>query len=98
MYVYTVYVKWSKAAKEKGLEFFTDVWLPYHGEVCEKHGIRLHRWALPMGVSEDHVYFYESGIDAERFLDFKGEASTYEGESLWEYSRTDISVIPEGTR
>lgn len=94
MYVYTVFVKWSEAGKAKGLEFFTDEWLPWHGEVCDRRGVRLIRWALPLGVSEDHVYFYESDLDAKGFLDFKGEVSRWEGELLWEHSRTEIAVVP----
>ncbi len=95
MYVYTVYVKWSDAAKEKGLNYFTDEWLPMHGEACERHGVKLLRWGLPMGVSEDHVYFYETGLEPSKFLDFKGEVSRVDGELLWAYSRTVIAVIPE---
>jgi hypothetical protein len=94
MYVYTVYVKWSKAAKERGLEFFTQEWLPWHSEVCNRYGVKNLRWALPMGVTEDHVYFYESEIDAKRFFEFKGEVSRWDGELLWEYSRTEIAVVP----
>lgn len=94
MYVYTVYVKWTKAAKEKGYEFFRDTWFPHHDETCEKHGVKLLQWALPMGVTEDHVYIYESSIDAKKFMDFKGEASRYDSESLWVHSRTEIAVVP----
>jgi hypothetical protein len=94
MYVYTVYVKWSKAGKEKGLKFFQEEWLPWHSEVCDRYEVKLLRWALPMGVAEDHVYFYEAEMDAKRFLDFKGEVSRWEGELLWEYSRTEIAVVP----
>ena len=94
MYVYTVYVKWTLAAKDKGYEFFKDTWLPYLDEVCSKHEMKILRWALPFGVSEDHVYIFESSIDAKGFMEFKSEASTYENESLWEYSRTEIAVIP----
>ena len=94
MYVYTVYVKWSKAGKDRGLEFFTDEWLPRHDEICEKYGVSFLRWALPMGVAEDHVYFYESEIDLKRFLDFKREVSRWDRELLWEYSRTEIAVVP----
>ncbi len=50
---------------------------------------------LPMGVSEDHVFFYETGLEPKKFLDFKGEVSRVDGELLWGYSRTVIAVIPE---
>jgi len=95
MYIYTVYMKWKAQAKEKGPEFFMETWFPQHDEVCSKYGVKLLRWGLPMGVTEDHVYIYETAIEAKTFLDFKGEISSFEGELLWEYSRTQIAVIPE---
>lgn len=94
MYVYTVYVKWNEKAKDMGLEFFKKTWFPHHDQVCAKYGVQLLRWGLPMGVTEDHVYIFESEIDAKTFLDFKGEISRYDGMPLWEHSRTNIAVIP----
>ncbi len=95
MYVYTVYVKWSQQAKNKGPEFFMEDWFPRHDQICKEYGVKLLRWGLPMGVTEDHVYIYETSIEAKTFLDFKGEISSFEGEPLWGHSRTHIAVIPE---
>lgn len=94
MYIYTVYVKWTKAAKAKGYEFFKEKWFPHHDQTCKKYGLKLIHWALPLGVTEDHVYLYESEIDVKAFMEFKGEASNFLGEALWEHSRTEIAVVP----
>jgi hypothetical protein len=68
MYVYTVFGKWSGGAKERGLDYFTNEWLPMQGKACERFGVKFLRWVLPMGVSEDHVYSYETDLEPQDFL------------------------------
>jgi hypothetical protein len=90
IYVYITYIKWLRAAKEKGYEYFTDAWLPRHRKLCEEYGVELLKWGLPFGVVEDHVYIYETDLSPAGFQKFKGAVSAISQERLIDYTRSTI--------
>ena len=90
--LYVTYVKWSDKAKEKGLDFFFTNWMTRHEELCKKYEIHFIKWGLPLGTVEDHAFLYETTSDTHNFMEFKGEISNFNGEKLWEYSKTNIIV------
>jgi hypothetical protein len=91
-YTYICHVKWHDKAKEKGRGYFTEVWLPNHDKVCDRHGFKLLQWGLPMGTREDHTFIWTSEHPPDQFMEFKGDINTINGERLWDYSVTTTLI------
>jgi len=93
--VFITYVKWSNIGKERGRDFFFNIWMKKHENLCVQFNIKFLKWGLPLGTEEDHVFLYETKTDVHNFMEFKGKVSNIDNEKLWDYSKTNIIVCPD---
>ena len=95
IYTYICHVKWHQNAKEKGQGYFTETWLSIHDEACKRHGFKLLKWGLPLGTREDHSFIWASEHPPHKYMEFKGEINSIDGERLWDYSVTTTLITPD---
>lgn len=89
-YVYLCFVKWMERAGEKGMDYWSETWMPKHLELCQEHDVELLVQGSPFGTVEDSVFVYETDRPLAEFQEFRDKVFNLGEERLMDYTKTII--------
>jgi len=91
-YVYLCFVKLTERGLEKGLDYFSETWMPKHVELCKEHDIKLLAAGSPFGTVEDVVFVYETDRPLAEFFEFRMKLANLGEKGLIAHTKT-ITVL-----